>query len=62
MGQVLDGQFLLSPMLLYSHIINIEFDAIPNEFDDEFFGNLTQKELLILDGVPISAPAQYVLA
>jgi hypothetical protein len=42
------------------HILNIEFDAIPNEFDIDFFHNLTHEESLILDGVQISAPAQYV--
>ena len=49
-------------MLLSSYIFkNIEFDALPHDFDDNFFSNLTHEDSLILDGVPGGAPSQYVL-
>ena len=62
MDPVEDGNLLLPSMLLSSYIFkNIEFDAFPNDFDDNFFSNLTHEDSLILDGVPGSAPSQYVL-
>ena len=62
MDPVEDGNLLLPWMLLSSYIFKyIEFDALPHDFDDNFFSNLTHEDSLILDGVPISAPTQYVL-
>ena len=61
MDPVEDGNLLPPLVLLCSYPLNLEFDALPNEFDDSFFSNLTHEDSLILDGVPISAPTQYVL-
>jgi len=61
MDPVEDGNLLLPLVLLNSYILNLEFDALLNDFDDNFFSNLTYEDSLILDGVPISAPTQYVL-
>jgi len=61
MDPVEDCNLLLPLVLLNSYILNLEFDALLNDFDDNFFSNLTYEDSLILDGVPISAPTQYVL-
>jgi len=61
MDPVEDGNLLLPLVLLYPYILTLEFDALPNDFDNNFFSNLAHEDSLILDGVPISAPTQYVL-
>ena len=61
MDPVEDGNLLLPLVLLNSYILNLEFDALLNDFDDNFFSNWTYEDSLILDGVPISALTQYVL-
>jgi len=61
MDPVEGGNLLLPLVPLNSYILNLEFDALLNDFDDNFFSNWTYEDSLILDGVPISALTQYVL-